>query len=67
MFLRFTLKGMSQPFTWNIHGAEKSKLFQAGSKYVYTITISKTGIVVTSTVKDWTAGNGDGGESGDAE
>lgn len=67
MFLRFTLKGMSKPFTWNIHSAEKSKLFQAGSKYVYTITISKTGIVVTSTVKDWTAGNGEGGESGDAE
>lgn len=67
MYLRFTLKGMGEPFTWNIHSAEKSKLFQAGSKYVYTITISKTGIAVTSTVNDWTAGNGEGGESGDAE
>lgn len=67
MYLRFTLKGIDTPFTWEIHSAEKSKQFQAGSKYVYTITIGKTGIAVTSTVKDWTPGNGDGGESGKAE
>ncbi len=67
MYLRFTLKDIDTPFTWNINSAEKSKQFQAGSKYVYTITIGKTGIAVTSTVKDWTPGNGDGGESGKAE
>lgn len=67
MYLRFTLKDMDEPFTWNIHSAEKSKLFQAGSKYVYTITLSKTGIAVTSTVKNWAYGNGEGGESGNAE
>lgn len=67
MYLRFTLKGMDEPFTWNIHSAEKSKLFQAGSKYVYTITLSKAGIAVTSTVKNWAYGNGEGGESGNAE
>ena len=67
MYLRFTLKDIDTPFTWEIHSAEKSKQFQAGSKYVYTITIGKTGIAVTSTVKDWTPGNGDGGESGKAE
>lgn len=67
MYFRFTLKDIDTPFTWEIHSAEKSKQFQAGSKYVYTITIGKTGIAVTSTVKDWTPGNGDGGESGKAE
>ncbi len=67
MYLRFTLKDIDTPFTWNINSAEKSKQFQAGSKYVYTITIGKTRIAVTSTVKDWTPGNGDGGESGKAE
>lgn len=54
-------------FTWDIHKAEKSKLFEAGNKYVYTISIGKTGIEVASTVKDWTPGNGAGGETGSAE
>lgn len=54
-------------FTWDIHKAEKSKQFKAGNKYVYTITIGKTGIEVTSTVKNWTPGNGVGGETGSAE
>ena len=54
-------------FTWDIHSAEKSQLFEAGNKYVYTITIGMTGIEVTSTVKDWTPGNGDKGETGNAE
>lgn len=54
-------------FTWDIRKAELSQLFEAGSKYVYTITIGLTGIEVTSSVKDWTPGNGDGGETGSAE
>lgn len=54
-------------FTWDIHKADKSKLFEAGNKYVYTITIGKTGIEVTSAVKDWTPGNGAGGETGSAD
>lgn len=54
-------------FTWDIHKAEKSRLFEAGNKYVYTITIGRTGIEVTSTVKNWTPGNGVGGETGSAE
>lgn len=54
-------------FTWDIHNAEKSPLFRADNKYVYTITMGKTGIEVTSSVKDWTPGNGDDGETGSAE
>lgn len=54
-------------FTWDIHSAEKSQLFRAGNKYVYTITMGRTGIEVTSSVKDWTPGNGDDGETGSAE
>lgn len=62
----FRLKNGSV-FTWDIHKADKSKLFEAGNKYVYTITIGMTGIEVTSTVKDWMPGNGDKGETGNAE
>lgn len=67
MYFRFTLKSMSESFIWNINSAEKSKQFQAGSKYVYTITVGKTAINVTSTVTDWTPGNGEGGEAGSAD
>lgn len=62
----FTLRDATV-FTWDIHNAEKSKSFTAGNKYVYTITIGKNGVEVTSTVNDWTPGNGDGGETGSAE
>lgn len=67
MYFRFTLKSMSESFIWNINSAEKSKQFQAGSKYVYTITVGKTAINVTSTVTDWTPGNGESGETGSAD
>lgn len=53
-------------FSWDIHSAEKSQSFVAGSKYKYDITLTGTGIQVTSTVADWNEGNGDG-ESGSAE
>lgn len=66
MQLVFLLKNGTE-FKWDIHSAEKSKQFVAGSKYVYTITISKTGIAVASSVKDWTSGNGEGGETGNAQ
>lgn len=66
MQFTFRLKDGTE-FTWDIHSAEKSKQFVVGSKYVYTITIGKAGIEVTSSVKDWTPGNGNSGESGTAE
>ena len=54
-------------FTWDIRKAVLSQSFKAGSKYVYTISIGLTGIEVTSSIEDWTPGNGDGGETGSAE
>ncbi|MFK2114523.1 fimbrillin family protein [Bacteroides fragilis] len=54
-------------FTWDIRKAQLSQSFKAGSKYVYTISIGLTGIEVTSSIEDWTPGNGDGGETGSAE
>ena len=67
MYLRFTLKGVDTPFNWEIHTAAQSRQYEAGKKYTYTITVTKTAINVTSTVTDWTPGNGVGGETGSAE
>ncbi|WP_288154785.1 fimbrillin family protein [Phocaeicola sartorii] len=67
MVLTFTVPNLdNQAFHWNVNSATQSKEFVAGSKYLYTITISKVGVEVSSTVEDWTPGNGDG-ETGDAE
>lgn len=66
MLLTFEL-GSGENFTWAVKNASKSQKFIAGSKYLYTITVGKTALEVTSTVTDWTPGNGDGGESGSAQ
>lgn len=65
MNLEFHLQG-GATYTWAVNEAEKSKQFNAGSKYVYTITIGNTGLEVTSTIEDWTPGN-EGGETGSAQ
>lgn len=65
MQLTFELKS-GETFRWTVKEAELSKQFAAGSKYIYTITIGKTGLEVTSTVNDWKPGNGNG-EPGSAE
>lgn len=65
MNLEFHLQG-GATYTWAVNEAEKSKQFNAGSKYVYTITIGNTGLEVTSTIEDWTPGNGNG-EAGSAQ
>lgn len=65
MLLTFKLKDQTT-FTWAVKNAEKSDKFIAGSKYLYTITVGKTALEVTSTVTDWTPGNDDG-ESGSAQ
>lgn len=58
----------SSPFTWAVKNAPLSRQFNAGSKYVYTITLGRTAMNVTSSVTGWTPGNGNGnGESGNAE
>ena len=66
MVLEFALKAGGTPFRWAVKNAELSQSYAAGSKYKYTITLGKTAVNVTSTVNDWTPGNG-GGEAGDAE
>ena len=62
MLLTFKLKDQTT-FTWAVKNAEKSQKFIAGNKYLYTITVGKTALEVTSTVTDWTPGNGADGES----
>lgn len=67
MVLTFTVPGLGgQAFHWSVNSATKSKTFEAGSKYLYTITIGKAGVEVSSKVEDWTPGN-EGGETGNAE
>lgn len=68
MKLTFTVPTLNQTFEWAIKsGASLSSKFEAGKKYKYTITIGKAGLSVTSTVTPWAAGNGDDGETGNAE
>lgn len=67
MVLTFTVPGLgNQAFHWSVNSAAKSKAFEAGSKYLYTITIGKAGVEVSSTVEDWAPGN-ESGETGNAE
>lgn len=66
MLLTFEL-GSGENFTWAVKNASKSDKFIAGNKYLYTITVGKTALEVTSSVTDWTPGNGDDGESGSAQ
>lgn len=68
MLLTFAVPALNnQTFEWAIKSAPQSQKFEAGKKYKYTITIAKAGLSVSSTVTDWLPGNGDNGESGDAE
>ena len=40
-------------------GGTEDKVFEAGKKYVYTVTVSLTTITLTSSITDWDDGNGD--------
>lgn len=53
-------------YEWALSQSAKADKFEAGKKYLYTITVNKTGINVTASITDWLPGNGLG-ESGDAE
>lgn len=66
MQFEFHIKGHKQPYVWELNKSEKALQFKPGKEYIYNITIHKTSIEVTSTIKDWEPGNGDG-ETGDAE
>lgn len=65
MQLRFTLRN-GMVFTWIISTAPSSKRYEAGNKYIYSITLKRTALEVTSTITNWGSGNGNG-ESGSAE
>ena len=65
MSLNITLSDGASVFSWPLGNATESQKFEAGKKYLYTITVNKTNIDVTATITDWEPGNG-GGETGDA-
>lgn len=65
MSLEITLSDRLSVFTWALANSRNATKFEAGKKYLYTITLNKTEIVVTSTITDWEAGNGTG-ETGSA-
>ena len=65
MSFEITLSDGASVFTWPLSDATASEKFEAGKKYLYTIRVNKTDISVTSTITDWTPGNGSG-ETGDA-
>lgn len=68
MLLTFTVPApIDQTFSWEIKKAPLSQKFEAGKKYKYTIAIGKQNISVSSTITDWTMGNGTAGENGSAE
>lgn len=50
-------------FFWDI---PDTQVFNPSVKCTYAITINRTGVVVTSSITDWTDGNA-GGQTGDAE
>ena len=60
--LLFTLP-TGEVLRWSI---PDDKSFNRGEKNLYTIRVNRTGLDVTSTIVDWTPGNGDG-ETGEAE
>lgn len=66
MELVFTLAD-GEPFRWTVSKAANSQEFISGKEYCYKITISRSGLSVTSTIKDWVSGNGENGEEGTAE
>jgi len=44
-------------FEWEI---PSTTAFDGGSKYIYNVTLNRTEVRVTSTITDWTTGNGAG-------
>ena len=65
MVLHLVLADGNSSFNWNLYESE-AESFEAGKKYVYAITVNRTGLGVTATITDWEYGNGENGEQGDA-
>lgn len=62
--LIFILASTGDVFYYDI---ADEKRFKAGEKNLYTITVNRTTLDVTSEITPWTPGNGPDGESGSAE
>lgn len=65
MTLHLELSDGSSFFNWDLNNSSANK-FEAGKKYVYDITVNRTGLSVTATITDWAPGNGENGEQGEA-
>lgn len=66
MTLHLELSDGSSFFNWDLNNSQNADKFEAGKKYVYDITVNRSGLGVTATITDWTPGNGENGEQGDA-
>ena len=66
MTLHLELADESSFFNWNLNKSQNADKFEAGKKYVYDITVNRSGLGVTATITDWTPGNGENGEQVDA-
>lgn len=65
MTLHLALVDGGSFFNWDLNNSSANK-FEAGKKYVYDITVNRTGLSVTATITDWAPGNGENGEQGNA-
>lgn len=66
MTLHLELADESSFFNWDLNKSQNADKFEAGKKYVYDITVNRSGLGVTATITDWTPGNGENGEQGEA-
>ena len=66
MTLHLELSDGSSFFNWDLNNSQNADKFEAGKKYVYDITVNRSGLGVTATITDWTPGNGENGEQGNA-
>ncbi len=65
MSLTFETLNMGK-YSWPLSDSSNAEKFEAGKKYLYTITVNRTELEVTATITDWAAGNGTG-DTGSAE
>lgn len=52
-------------YEWSLDNSTATR-FEPGKKYVYTITVHRSGLNVTSSINNWESGNGNG-ETGSAQ
>lgn len=66
MYFNFETKTKGT-YSWKLTNSNADpKKFVAGHKYIYKITVKRTTLEVTATIKDWEPGNGEG-DTGVAE